>query len=88
MSSTPVVTVFGASQTFLVEAVVRFQNQERRAVASGQDIYAVSAPIVVESAHRILANPDRGTGTVSAGQIGDARTFLQSLSPNHLQFEV
>jgi saccharopine dehydrogenase-like NADP-dependent oxidoreductase len=88
LSPPPSIDASGRStQTFLVEAVVRFKNQERRAVVSGRDIYAVTAPIVVEAAQRVLANPAKRFGVVSAGEIGDARTFLQSLSPDHLLFE-
>jgi len=35
-----------SSQTFLVEVVVRSGSEERRAVASGRDIYAITAPLV------------------------------------------
>ncbi|HEV2903845.1 MAG TPA: saccharopine dehydrogenase NADP-binding domain-containing protein, partial [Pyrinomonadaceae bacterium] len=38
-----------SSQTFLVEVVVRRASALRRAVASGRDIYAVTAPLVVEA---------------------------------------
>ena len=41
-----------SSQTFLMEVIVRKADAERRAVAHGRDIYAVTAPIVVEAAHR------------------------------------
>jgi len=37
-----------SAQTFLVDVVVRSGGTERRAVASGQDIYAVTAPLAVE----------------------------------------
>lgn len=37
-----------SSQTFLVEVVARSGGAERRAAASGRDIYAISAPLVVE----------------------------------------
>src|SRR5215510_11598550 len=43
-----------SAQTFLVDVVVRSGGTERRAVASGQDIYAVTAPLAVEAVHRIL----------------------------------
>jgi short subunit dehydrogenase-like uncharacterized protein len=76
-----------SAQTFLVEAVVCSAGFTRRAVARGQDIYAITAPLVVEATHRVLATPDGPTGVVAAGELFDARDFLRSLSPEHLTFE-
>jgi hypothetical protein len=70
-----------------MEAKVRRGNEERRAIASGRDIYAVTAPIVVEAAERILAGNIQLTGTASAGEIFDAEAFLRALSPEHISFE-
>jgi short subunit dehydrogenase-like uncharacterized protein len=75
-----------SAQTFLVEAVVRRGSEKRRAVATGQDIYAVTAPLVVEALQRLLAQPARGV--VTAGQLGDARSFLQALAPRHLELKI
>jgi hypothetical protein len=69
-----------SAQTFLVDVVVRSDGRERRAVASGQDIYAVSAPLAVEAVHRILSGRTRTTGVASAGAIFDAPDFLRALS--------
>jgi len=69
-----------SAQTFLVDVVVRSGGTERRAVASGQDIYAVTAPLAVEAVHRILAGQIRTTGVASAGEIFDAPDFLRALS--------
>jgi saccharopine dehydrogenase-like protein len=77
-----------SSQIFLVETVARLGSTERRAVAHGRDIYAVTAPIVVEAAQRIVSSSGETTGVVSAGEIYDARDFLQSLCPEHLLFEI
>lgn len=73
-----------SAQTFLVEVVVRSGGVERRAVASGRDIYAVTAPLVVEAASRILAGAGDKAGVASAGARFDATDFLSSLSPRHL----
>lgn len=62
-------------QTFLVEAVARRAGSERRAVVRGRDIYATSAALVAEATRRILDLPD--TGVLAAGQIFDARDFLE-----------
>ena len=77
-----------SAQTFLVEAVVRVGNQRRRAVAQGQDIYAVTAPLVVEALQRLLAQPQQRRGIVTAGELGDARSFLEALVPRHLTLDI
>ncbi|MFF5518804.1 saccharopine dehydrogenase family protein [Streptomyces coeruleorubidus] len=85
---TPAPTATGRSdQTFLVEAVVRSGGNERRAVATGQDIYAVTAPLAVEAVDRILTGRTHATGVTSAGQIFDATDFLGALAP-HITFEL
>jgi hypothetical protein len=71
-----------SSQTFLMEAVARRESEERRAVARGRDIYAITAPIVVEAAERILDGRFMATGVVAAGEIFDAQDFLWSLRPD------
>jgi hypothetical protein len=54
----------------------------------GRDIYAVSAPIVVEATHRIVSGLAKKSGVVAAGEAFDAQDFLMSLSPSHLSFEM
>jgi hypothetical protein len=71
-----------SSQTFLVELVARRGCEERRAIARGRDIYAVTAPIVVEAAERIINGRFKATGVVAAGEIFDAQDFLRSLRPD------
>ncbi|MFI8964048.1 saccharopine dehydrogenase family protein [Streptomyces sp. NPDC053493] len=75
---------FGASaQTFLVDVRVRAGDEERRAVARGRDIYAVSAPLAVEAVERLLSGRTTGaTGVVSAGALFDAPDFLAALAPH------
>ncbi|MDV9188454.1 saccharopine dehydrogenase NADP-binding domain-containing protein [Streptomyces sp. SR27] len=76
-----------SAQTFLVDVVVRSGDAERRAVATGQDIYAVTAPLAVEAVDRILTGRTRTTGVASAGEIFDARDFLRALSA-HISVEM
>jgi len=76
-----------SAQTFMLEAVVRRAGIERRAVATGRDIYAFTAPLVVEAARRVIANPGRRSGVLAAGQLSDARDFLEALSPEPLSLE-
>jgi hypothetical protein len=76
-----------SSQTFLVEAVVRCGGQRRTAIARGQDIYAVTAPLVVEAMRRVLLSPKQWCGVVTSAELGDARSYLEALSPRHLKIE-
>jgi NAD(P)-dependent dehydrogenase (short-subunit alcohol dehydrogenase family) len=77
-----------SAQTFLIEVVVRLGSKERRAAASGRDIYAVTAPLVVEATQRVVSMRGKTAGVVAAGQIFDARDFLRSLCPAHLSVEI
>jgi len=77
-----------SSQTFLVEVVARRGSEERRAVARGRDIYAITAPIVVEATQRVLSRLVDATGVVAAGEAFDARDFLKALCPAHLSLEL
>jgi short subunit dehydrogenase-like uncharacterized protein len=77
-----------SAQTFLVEAVARSGNAERRAVARGRDIYAVTAPLVVEATERIVGGRVEAIGVVAPGAAFDARDFLRSLSPAHLSLDL
>jgi len=69
-----------SAQTFVVDVVVRSGGAERRVVAAGQDIYAVTAPLAVEAVDRILTGRTRTTGVASAGAAFDAPDFLRALS--------
>jgi Saccharopine dehydrogenase NADP binding domain len=76
-----------SSQIFVMEAIARRGTTERRAVVGGRDIYAITAPIVVEAAHRVINGLAKRTGVVAAGEAFAAQDFLASLSPSHLSFE-
>jgi hypothetical protein len=69
-----------SAQTFTVDVLVRSGFTERRLVASGQDIYAISAPLAVVAVHRILSGQTKTSGVASAGEIFDAPDFLRALS--------
>ncbi|MEV4414765.1 saccharopine dehydrogenase NADP-binding domain-containing protein [Catellatospora sp. NPDC049609] len=75
-----------SAQTFTVDVVVRSGGTRRRVVASGRDIYAVSAPLAVEAVDRLLDGRTRTTGVAAAGAIFDAPDFLRALSA-HLTVE-
>lgn len=77
-----------SAQTFLVEAVVRKGADTRRASASGRDIYAVTAPLVVEAVQRILRGEIGKRGALAPGQLFDAEDFLGALAPEHLTLDI
>jgi short subunit dehydrogenase-like uncharacterized protein len=83
----PVDDLGRSNQTFIVDVLVCVGGVERRATACGQDIYAVTAPLVVEAVERILAGRTRTTGLASAGAMFDAADFLRALTP-HLSVEL
>jgi hypothetical protein len=48
----------------------------------------VSAPLVVEAAARILTGRVRRTGVGSAGELFEAREFLEALDPTSVSVEI
>jgi uncharacterized protein YbjT (DUF2867 family) len=74
-----------SAQIFLVEVIVRNGMNTRRAIARGRDIYAFTAPLVVEAAQRILDGV--AEGVLAPGEMFDAPSFLRALAPEHLAFE-
>jgi len=77
-----------SSQIFLMDVIVRKGRVARRIVARGRDIYAVSAPIVVEATQRAVNNLGKKCGVVAAGEAFDAQEFLNALSPEHFVIEM
>jgi Saccharopine dehydrogenase NADP binding domain len=76
-----------SAQKFAVDVIVTRGNESRRAIASGHDIYAVTAPITCEAAKRLIAG-GVPAGTHTLGQIFDGKDFLESLGSDHLIFEI
>jgi short subunit dehydrogenase-like uncharacterized protein len=68
-----------SSQRFVVDVVVRRGSDTLRITSSGRDIYAVTAPIVVEGAVRLLDGRHRGSGALAPGQAFDAGEVLAAL---------
>ena len=77
-----------SAQTFLVDVIVRKGGEERRASAQGRDIYAFTAPLVVEAVERVLDGRVRGSGAVAPGEIFHAENFLRTLAREHLTLEI
>jgi hypothetical protein len=68
-----------SSQTFAIEAVARNGDEQRSVAVRGRDIYAITAPIVVESVERIFRTPSKPAGAYALGQLVDAADFLRAL---------
>ncbi|MGQ0841135.1 saccharopine dehydrogenase family protein [Actinokineospora sp.] len=73
-----------SAQTFLVEVVARRGDERRGMTARGRDIYAITAPIVVEAAERLVEGRFTAPGVAAAGELFDADDFLRTLSEKHL----
>ncbi len=68
-----------SAQQFVVDVVVRRGSDTRRITATGRDIYAVTAPIVVEGVVRLLDGRSRGSGAAAPGGVFDAGAVLAAL---------
>jgi short subunit dehydrogenase-like uncharacterized protein len=77
-----------SAQRFVVDVVVRRGAGQRRVTAEGRDIYAVSAPIVVEGAIRLLEGRHAGPGALAPGQAFDACEVLEALTRGAADFTV
>lgn len=66
-------------QQFVVDVVIRRGSDIRRLSVTGRDIYAVTAPIVVEGAVRLLDGRYHRPGAVAPGQVFDAGDILAAL---------
>jgi hypothetical protein len=73
-----------SAQTFLVDVVVRNGSSIRRATAKGRDIYAFTAPLVVEAVERVLDEKARMSGALAPGAAFDSVDFLRALAPEFL----
>ncbi|GAB2487411.1 saccharopine dehydrogenase NADP-binding domain-containing protein [Nocardiopsis aegyptia] len=77
-----------SAQRFAVDVRVRVDGVDHRAVATGRDIYAVTAPLVAEAVIRVLDGRVRAHGAVAPGEVFDAADFLAALSPRPLEVEL
>lgn len=75
-------------QRFRMEVHVRRDGAVRQAAAAGRDIYFASAPIVVEAAARVTADPGRDGGAFALGERFDAVDFLQAIAGPDLVVEI
>src|SRR5260221_12931410 len=77
-----------STQIFVMEAIARRGSAVRRAMVRGRNIYAITAPIVVEATHRVINGLAKRTGVVVAGDALGARGCMTALSPTHLSLGV
>jgi hypothetical protein len=68
-----------SNQRFVIDAIVRNGDEEHRVSAGGRDIYAITAPIVVEAVERVCHSAKVAAGAYALGQLVDASEFLQAL---------
>jgi len=74
-----------SSQRFAMDVVVHHSGALQRRSASGQDIYAITAPLVVEALERIVDGRCTRCGVLAAGEAFDATDFLAALAAGPLQ---
>jgi short subunit dehydrogenase-like uncharacterized protein len=74
-----------SSQIFNIQVVATSGDKIKTISAHGQDIYAVTAPLVVEAAIRILGNQQLVRGVTTLGQTFDVADFLKSLSGDDIE---
>ncbi|WP_338640962.1 saccharopine dehydrogenase family protein [Burkholderia pyrrocinia] len=83
----PTDTLGRSAQQFAMDAIVVQGGTTHRVTASGRDIYAVSAPIIVEAAVRLMTGKSVVSGGVrSLGELFDARDFLAALDTVAVSF--
>jgi short subunit dehydrogenase-like uncharacterized protein len=69
-----------SDQQFVMDAIASGDGVSRRIAAFGRDIYAVSAPLVVEACMRVLARGRAKGGTFAPAELFDPQDFLAALS--------
>ncbi|GAB2859553.1 saccharopine dehydrogenase NADP-binding domain-containing protein [Myroides odoratimimus subsp. xuanwuensis] len=69
-----------SGQRFVVDVAVRRGSWQRRLSASGRDIYAVTAPLLVEGVARLLEGRGLAAGAVAPGQAWEAGAVLEALA--------
>jgi len=74
-----------SAQQFALDVRVERNGDVRRASARGRDIYAVTAPLIVEALERVLSGEVATAGAWAAGEAFEAGDFLRALSPEHFE---
>ena len=69
----------------MVHAEAVHDGETRAAFAEGQDIYATTAPVLVECMERILRADEQPRGVLTPGGLFDAHDFLDHLARRDVQ---
>jgi hypothetical protein len=69
-----------STQNFVMDAIASGDGISRRIAAFGRDIYAVSAPLVVEACMRVMSQSPAQGGTFAPAELFDPQDFLAALS--------
>ncbi len=70
-----------SAQQFCMDVRVVAGDQELRATASGRDIYAATAPLVVNACLALLDDAGRKSGVCAPGELFEPRAILKALGP-------
>lgn len=73
-----------SSQRFVMDVHAASGDRRTRIAVTGRDIYAITAPIVVEACLRVLEDPPATGGAYAPAELFDANSFLAALAP-HLE---
>ena len=71
-----------SSQRFIMDVLAKLGNRQAQITATGHDIYAITAPIVVEACIRILTNPPAVGGSYAPAELFESHSFLTALKPH------
>ena len=71
-----------SSQRFVMDVQALSSDRRTRVFATGNDIYAVTGPIVVEACARVLEDPPATGGAYAPAELFDADSFLAALAPH------
>jgi short subunit dehydrogenase-like uncharacterized protein len=77
---TPVDACGRSDQRFVMDVFVSADGVSKRIAAFGRDIYAVTAPLVVEACMRVLSRGNGKGGSFAPAEIFDPADFLAALS--------
>ena len=75
-------TLGRSSQRFVMDVQAVSADGTHRIAAAGTDIYAITAPIVVEACLRVLQDPPSMGGAHAPAELFNAEAFLAALSPH------
>jgi hypothetical protein len=70
-----------SAQQFIMDVYVAAGSRELRATASGRDIYASTAPLVVNACLALLNGQEVKSGVRSPGELFEPQAFLAALAP-------